>query len=153
MLDAGLLRRLSPFRKIRRIKPLVDALFVWVKNVMENAYLPKGKTLEGINYYLNHEETLKVFLNDGEVPMDNNVTEGALRTFCLNKHTWKLIDTIACAKSSAIIYSITETTKANNLNSFRYTECLPQELVGLSPRFSKVNFDTLDLFLCIKMTS
>ncbi len=68
----------------------------------------------------NQEETLRVFLNDGEVPLDNNVTEGALRSFCLHKHAWKLIDSIDGAKSSAIIYSITETAKANNLNPFRY---------------------------------
>ena len=53
-------------------------------------------------------------------PLDNNVTEGALRSFCLHKHAWKLIDSIDGAKSSAIIYSITETAKANNLNPFRY---------------------------------
>ena len=58
----------------------------------------------------------------GEVPLDNNVTEGALRSFCLHKHAWKLIDSIDGAKSSAIIYSITETAKANNLNPFRYLD-------------------------------
>ncbi len=61
-----------------------------------------------------------MFLNDGEVPLDNNVTEGALRSFYLHKHAWKLIDSIDGAKSSAIIYSITETAKTNNLNPFRY---------------------------------
>jgi hypothetical protein len=67
---------------------------------------------------------LKVFLEDGEVPLDNNATEGALRSCCLHKHTWKLIDTIDGAKSSAIIYSITETAKANHLNPYRYLEYL-----------------------------
>ena len=56
------------------------------------------------------------------VPLDNNATEGALRSFCLHKHAWKLIDSIDGAKSSAIVYSITETAKANNLNPFRYLE-------------------------------
>ena len=60
--------------------------------------------------------------------MDNNATEGALRSFCLHKHTWKLIDTIEGAKASAIIYSITETAKANQLNPFRYLEYLLTEL-------------------------
>ncbi|XBX10625.1 transposase domain-containing protein (plasmid) [Enterocloster clostridioformis] len=53
---------------------------------------------------------------------DNNATEGSLRSFCLHKHAWKLIDSINGAQSSAIIYSITETAKANNLNPFRYLE-------------------------------
>lgn len=63
-----------------------------------------------------------MFLNDGDVPLDNNATEGTLRSFCLHKHAWKLIDSIDGAKSSAIIYSITETAKANNLNPFRYLD-------------------------------
>ena len=69
-----------------------------------------------------------MFLKDGEVPLDNNATEEALRSFCLHKHAWKLIDTIDGAKSSAIIYSITETAKANHLNPFRYLELLLDEL-------------------------
>ena len=102
------------------VQPLVEAFFAWTKEVQSSGRLSKGKTLEGINYCINQEETLRVFLNDGEVPLDNNVTEGALRSFCLHKHAWKLIDSIDDAKSSAIIYSITETAKANNLNPFRY---------------------------------
>jgi len=104
------------------VKPLVEAFFVWAKEVQQKNQISKGKTLDGINYCINHEDNLKVFLDDGDVPMDNNATEGSLRSFCLHKHTWKLIDTIEGAKSSAIIYSITETAKANNLNPFRYLE-------------------------------
>ena len=87
-----------------------------------------SKTKDGIRYSLNHEKALCMFLKDGEVPLDNNATEEALRSFCLHKHAWKLIDTIDGAKSSAIIYSITETAKANHLNPFRYLELLLDEL-------------------------
>ena len=111
-------------RKQRQInlKPLVEAFFAWAKEIQEAGRLIKGKTLEGINYCINQEEALKAFLDDGEVSLDNNATEGALRSFCLHKHAWKLIDSIDDVKSSAIVYSITETAKANNLNPFRYLE-------------------------------
>lgn len=71
-----------------------------------------------------------MFLNDGEVPLDNNVTKGALRSFCLHKHAWKLIDSIDSAKSNAIIYNIIETAKANNLNPFRYPDHVLTVLKG-----------------------
>lgn len=103
------------------VKPLVEVYFAWIKSLDIDSVL-SVKTKEGIKYSLNQEETLKVFLEDPEVPMDNNSTEGALRSFCLHKHTWKLIDTIDGAKSSAIIYSIVETAKANNMHPFRYLE-------------------------------
>lgn len=63
-----------------------------------------------------------MFLEDGEVPLDNNATEGVLRIFCLYKHNWKFIDTIDGVKSSAIIYRIIETAKVNHLRPFRYLE-------------------------------
>ena len=110
--------------------PMVEAFFAWAKEVESAGRLSKGKTLEGIHYCINQEEALKVFLNDGEVPLDNNATEGALRSFCLHKHAWKLIDSIDGAKSSAIIYSITETAKANNLNPFRYLDHVLMKNLG-----------------------
>lgn len=76
------------------LKPLVEAFFAWAKEIQASGRLSKGKSLDGINYCINQEEALKVFLDDGEVPLDNNATEGALRSFCLHKHAWKLIDSI-----------------------------------------------------------
>lgn len=104
------------------IRPLVEAFFAWAKEIQPKNQLSRGKTLDGINYCINQEASLKAFLEDGDIPMDNNATESALRSFCLHKHTWKLIDSLDGANASAIIYSITETAKANNLNPFRYLE-------------------------------
>lgn len=104
------------------IRPLVEAFFAWAKEIQSKNQLSRGKTLDGINYCINQEASLKAFLEDGDIPMDNNATESALRSFCLHKHTWKLINSLDGANASAIIYSITETAKANNLNPFRYLE-------------------------------
>ena len=42
----------------------------------------------------------------------------------LTKKNWEIIDTINGATSSAIIYSIAETAKANNLKPYEYFEYL-----------------------------
>lgn len=78
--------------------------------------------MDEINYCFNQESSLKAFLEDGVIPMYNNATESALRSFCLHKHAWKLINSLDGANASAIIYSITETAKANNLNPSQYLE-------------------------------
>ena len=77
---------------------------------------------------LNQEKYLKVFLDDGEVPMHNNAAEQSIRGFCIGKKNWVMIDTVAGAKSSAIIYSIAETAKANNLKPYEYFEYLLTEI-------------------------
>lgn len=109
------------------VRPLVEAYFVWIR---ENAgRVPqKGKTGEGLSYSLNQEKYLKRFLDDGEIPMDNNAAEQSIRGFCIGRKNWVMIDTIAGAKSSAIIYSIAETAKANNLKPYEYFEYLLTEI-------------------------
>ena len=117
-------------RKNRRqlsVRPLVESYFAWAKENMPK--VPgKSKTWEGFSYSINQEKYLKVFLDDGEVPMDNNAAEQSIRGFCIGKKNWVMIDTVAGAKSSAIIYSIAETAKANNLKPYDYFEHLLTEI-------------------------
>ncbi len=113
------------------VKPLVDAYFVWVKENL--AKVPtKGKTYNDFSYSMDQEKYLRVFLEDSAVPMDNNAAEQSIRGFCIGKKNWVMIDTIAGAESSAIIYSLAETAKANNLKPYDYFEYLltaiPQHL-------------------------
>ena len=91
--------------------------------------VPKsGKTKESFTYDLNQERYLRVFLDGGDVPIDNNASERAIRGFCIGKKNWEMIDTINGATSSAIIYSIAETAKANDLKPYAYFEYLLTEI-------------------------
>ena len=105
------------------IRSLVDALFAYLKQKKDQIVV-KGKLKAAFTYLLNQEKYLRVFLNDGDVPMDNNASERAIRGFCIGKKNWEVIDTINGAKTSAVIYSIAETAKANNLKPYEYFEHL-----------------------------
>lgn len=114
-------------RRQLSVRPLVEAYFTWAKeNICKVPQ--KSKTWEGFNYSINQEPYLKVFLDDGEVPMDNNAAEQSIRGFCIGKKNWVMIDTVVGAKSSAIVYSIAETAKANNLKPYDYFEYLLTEI-------------------------
>ena len=52
------------------------------------------KLRAAFTYALNQEKYLRVFLTDGDVPMDNNASERAIRGFCVGKKNWQMIDTI-----------------------------------------------------------
>ena len=109
------------------VKPLVEDFFAWLKEF--HSRIPsRTKTGNGFDYCLKQAPYLRYFLNDGEVPIDNNAAEQVIRPFCVGKKNWLMIDTIAGAKASAIIYSIAETAKANHLNPFRYFELLLTEI-------------------------
>ena len=79
----GALKNLSPEERLKErqasIKPLVEEYFAWVKEALADmTVLPKGETAKGLKYSVNQEEYLKVFLSDGEVPIDDSASERAL---------------------------------------------------------------------------
>ena len=130
------LKNLSPEDRLKErqasIKPLVEEYFAWVKEVLASSIvLPKSETVKGLNYSINQEEYLKVFLTDGEVPIDDSASERALRNFTIGRKNWMTINTVRGAQASAIIYSITETARANNLNVYYYIKHLLTELPQL----------------------
>ena len=103
----------------------MDAFFSYLKTINVSK---KDKFGDAVGYALNQKKYLRVFLTDGDVPIDNNASERVIRGFCIGKKNWQMIDTIHGAKSSAIIYSIVETAKANNLKPFDYVQHLLEEM-------------------------
>lgn len=109
------------------VKPLVEAFFTWVK-ANRHTVPEKSETGKAFTYCINQEQYLRTFLEDPTVPLDNNSAEIAIRSFCVGKHNWHLIDTINGAKASAIVYSIAETAKANNLKPYNYFKFILEEI-------------------------
>ncbi len=109
------------------IKPLVDDFFNWAIDckVIVDSSSALGKA---ISYALNQEKYLRVFLSDSNVPLDNNSAEQAIRPFTAGRKNWVMIDTMRGADASAVLYSITETAKANNLKIYDYLVYLLTEL-------------------------
>lgn len=109
------------------VKPLVEAFFAWVKD--NEKKVPKNsETGKGLTYCINQEKYLRVFLENPEVPLDNNAAEIAIRSFCVGKNNWHLIDTVNGAESSAIAYSLAESAKANNLKPYNYFKHVLEEI-------------------------
>ena len=129
--EEGKLKHLKTEERLKQrqlvIKPLVDALFAYAKQ-HQVPVGTQGKLARAVTYLLNQEKYLRVFLENGEVPMDNNASERAIRGFCIGRKNWQLIDTISGAENSAIIYSIAETAKANVLKPYEYFEHLLTEI-------------------------
>lgn len=117
-------------RKVQRkkqVSPLVDAFFAWVRSNIDS--VGSGSAIyKAMNYSLNQEKYLRTFLDDPLVPLDNNNAEIAIRSFCVGRNNWHVIDTVNGAKASAMIYSITETAKANQLKPYEYLKYLLTEI-------------------------
>ena len=103
----------------------------------------KIKKRSGIEFYNQSGKKLKVFLEDGDVPIDNSASERVIRTFCLGKKNWMFHNTANGASASAFVYSISETAKLNNLRPYYYFKYILTELPELCDE--KGNIDPVKL--------
>lgn len=143
------LKELSSQERLQKrqeeIRPLVEEFFAWTKEQVEQCTVPsKTKIGQGLNYLINQEAYLKVFLTDGDVPIDNSASERAIRTFCIGKKNWMFHNTANGASASAMVYSISETAKLNNLRPYYYFKYILTELPKLCDEQGTINPADLD---------
>ena len=130
------------------IRPLVEEFFAWVKQQFNDcAVPPKSKTGQGMNFIINQEKYLKVFLEDGDVPIDNSASERAIRTFCLGKKNWMFHNTAKGASASAMVYSISETAKLNNLRPYYYFKYILTEQPKICEEKENIDPEKLDYLM------
>ena len=87
----------------------------------------KGNLAKVVRYTLNEKPYLYTFFENGNVPIDNNRTENAIRPFAVGRKNWMYSNTTHGATCSAALYSIVATAQANGLDTEKYlTELFSQ---------------------------
>ena len=112
--------------------PILEEYYAWLKTIQPE----KGSKLEeAVRYSLNQKQALMAFLDNGEVPISNNLAENAIRPFTLGRKNWLFCDTTKGAEASAIVYSMVESAKANGVEPFAYLQHVLLQL----PYFGKTH--------------
>ena len=114
----------------KQSKPIVDKFFEWV-NLTSKKLIVNNKLKKALTYATNQQKELSEFLNDGRIPLSNNLVERAIRPFAIHRKNWLFADSVDGAKANAVIYSLIESAKINNLNIWKYIEFLLKELPQL----------------------
>ncbi len=111
--------------------PVLDEFHNWLQTKHE-AYPPESKLGKAITYTLNEWEKLVHYLDIDFLTPDNNLVENAIRPFVVGRKNWLFSNTPRGAHSSALLYSLVETAKANNLEPYSYLRYLFTRLPGTS---------------------
>jgi transposase len=110
-----------------RALPLLDALIGRARELQQQT-LPSGKLGEALAYLTRQWPKLVRYVDDGQIAIDTNLAENAIRPFALGRRNWLFADTVNGAKASATLYSIVETAKANGLEPYAYLRRLFEQL-------------------------
>lgn len=112
-------------RKVRRqvALPILNELFHRFDLLREQTP-PTSLLGKAVRYALDERDRLLVYVEDGNVPIDNNAVENSIRPFVVGRKNWLFSDTPDGADASAFIYSLIETAKANGHVPYRYLRFL-----------------------------
>ena len=103
--------------RLKKSKPVIDAFFTW----LDKQSPVKGSRLDSaVKYAQNRKKYLYTYLEDGRCSLSNNLTENSIRPFTVGRKNWLFAATPAGANASAVVYTMVEMAKANNINIFKY---------------------------------
>ena len=105
--------------RLEKSLPIFNEFQKYVDTEIENA-LPASALGKALSYTQKLLPSMKVFFTNGILEIDNNAAERAVKLFVIGRKNWLFSNTPKGAKSSAIIYSIIETAKANSLVVEKY---------------------------------
>ncbi|TLY93485.1 MAG: IS66 family transposase, partial [Gammaproteobacteria bacterium] len=121
----------TPARRLEvrsmRSAPIMTRFHAWLE-ALSSQVLPESRLGKAVHYTLGQWPKLTTFLSHGEVPIDNNRCENAIRPFVLGRKGWLFCDTVHGAVASANLYSLVETAKANGVEPHAYLSRLFERL-------------------------
>lgn len=102
-----------------RSKPILEKLHTWLIE-KKDSYLPKGGMGSAIRYSLDNWTELTRFLDDVQVPPDNNRSEAALRVAALGRKNFLFVGHEDAGDNVAALYTLVGTCEAHGVNPFEY---------------------------------
>jgi transposase len=130
----------KPVLELRaQMKPRFEAM---KKRALEElpSYSEKSKYGKALRYLLENYYDLTLFLDDPEVPIDNNAQEGLLRNHVVGRKTWYGTHSQRGAWTAAVLFTLVETCKLNHVNPREYFQRLVDELLAGRQPLTPVEF-------------
>jgi transposase len=103
--------------------PRLNQFKAWLQTeqlINGGVVLPKSPMGEAITYALNQWDALCVYVADGDLAIDNNAGENALRRIALGRKNWLFCGSDAGGKTAAILFSFIATCERHKVNPFEY---------------------------------
>lgn len=125
--EAGLTGPALVEERRTKAQPILDEFKVWLDH-KALVTPPKMRLGNAIGYTLAQWKRLTVYVDHPEIPLDNNAAENAIRPFVVGRKNWLFAATQDGAHSSATLYSLIESAKANGHDPYRYLRYLFEKL-------------------------
>ena len=100
-------------------KPLADAFHQWM--LLQRQKITDGSaTAKALDYSLKRWGALTQFLDDGQLPIDNNWIENQIRPIAIGRSNWLFAGSLRAGQRSAAVMSLIQSAKLNGHDPYAY---------------------------------
>lgn len=117
----------------QRSKPIVHALHTWLL-AKRQALAKADATAKAIDYSLSNWTALIRFLDDGNVPIDNNAAENSIRPLAVGRKNWLFVGSQQAGERAGNVLSLIESAKLNGHDPWAYLKDVFERLPTLKNR-------------------
>jgi transposase len=127
--------RLSP-EQIKELRleeslPVINEMGKWIFEEIKNT-LPKSQIGKAMGYAYARWDALSAYLYDGNLLIDNNLIENAIRPVALGRKNWLFAGSHEAAQRSAMIYSFFAICKKHEVNPFQWLRYTLQNITTIN---------------------
>jgi transposase len=109
-------------------KPILrKTIYPWLKKY-QRFVLPKSPLGQAIQYCLNHWQALNNYLRAGYLDIDNNLAERLIKPVVIGRKNYLFAGSHQGAQNAAVIYSLIQTCKLLEVNTFEYLRDVLEKL-------------------------
>ena len=119
-------------RQIRQqhARAAADALHAWL--LAQRQRVPDGSaTAKAIEYSLGRWKALTRYVDDGNVPIDNNWVENRIRPIAIGRSNWLFAGSLRAGQRAAAIMSLIQSARLNGHDAFAYMKDVLERLPTL----------------------
>ncbi len=100
-------------------KPLMDAFYQWM--LLQRQKITDGSaTAKALDYSLKRWDALTRFLEDGQLPIDNNWIENQIRPIAIGRNNWLFAGSLRAGQRAAAVMSVIQSAKLNGHDPYAY---------------------------------
>lgn len=100
-------------------KPVLDALHQWI--ALQRQKVPDGSaTAKALDYSLRRWVALTRFVDDGQLPVDNNWIENQIRPIAIGRNNWLFAGSLRAGQRAAAVMSLIQSARLNGHDPYAY---------------------------------
>ena len=122
-LDGGHRKRIRQ----ERSRPVADAFHLWLAEQRKN--VPEGSaTIKAIDYSLGRWQALTRYIDNGDLPADNNWVENQIRPIAIGRNNWLFAGSLRAGQRAAAVMSLVQSARLNGHDPYAYLKDVLERL-------------------------